>query len=450
MRIQDFRGKKTAIWGLGREGWSVLTTLRRELPDLELFVLNDSELSRDETERLEDLGVVRLFTGERLKEGLREVQVAVKSPGVSLYRPEIGLARKNGVVFTSATNIWFAERAEETTVCVTGTKGKSTTASLIAHMVGNTGRQCVLAGNVGIPILSLLDRKADVWVIELSSYQTADFNGSPSVSVLLDLFPEHLDWHGTVEQYYRDKLHLFAQTAEGWSVVNAADPITKGLSFAFNRPVYFNHRDGLHLQDGSVVNGEKRLISAEDVPLPGEHNLSNLCAALTVVRILGVPVKEAVRSLPAFTPLPHRLTSLGEREGVLYVDDSISTTPQSTIEAIRAFAGRPVTILVGGFDRGLDFSDLALFLIDHPIHAVVTLPDSGARIAEDIRRVFLGEDKALPPIIETSCLSEAVDRARDMTPPGGVILLSPASPSYGRFKNFEERGEAFRKAAGFT
>jgi UDP-N-acetylmuramoyl-L-alanine---L-glutamate ligase len=449
VRIQDFRGKKTAIWGLGREGWSVLTTLRAELPDLELTVLNDSELGRDETDRLRNLVGVRLYTGETLKERVSDFDVVIKSPGVSLYRSVIEQAREKGVVFTSSTNIWFAERAGETTVCVTGTKGKSTTSSLIAHMLGNSGNRCVLAGNVGIPIISMLRETADVWVIELSSYQAADFNGSPSVSVLLDLFPEHLDWHGSIEQYYRDKLNLFAQTVAGWSVVNATDPVTKGRSFTFNKPVYFNNADVLHVVGGWIADGGKRLVSGEQIPLPGNHNLSNLCAALTVARLLGASIENALETLKTFTPLPHRLTWLGEKEGVFYVDDSISTTPQSTIEAIKAFSGRPITVLLGGFDRGLDFSDLALFLVDHPACAVVTLPDSGTRIAEAIRKAFTGRGSVLPAIVEAADLPEAVVEAKRVTPLGGVILLSPASPSYGYFKNFEERGEAFIKAAGF-
>lgn len=450
MRIQDFRGRKTAIWGLGREGWSVLHTLRRELPDLPLSVLNDSELGPDERERLSRAGNVDLCTGQGLKERLFNFDVVIKSPGVSLYRPEIDEARQKGVVFTSSTNIWFAERPGETTVCVTGTKGKSTTSSLVAHMLAKLGRDCALAGNVGVPIISMVDQAADIWVFELSSYQTADFKGSPTVSVLLDLYPEHLDWHEGVDRYYRDKLHLFTETTEGWSVVNRTDPVAQGIPFTFNRPVYFNGSDGLHTSDGWVLNGAKRLVSSKNVPLLGEHNLSNLCAALTVVGLLGGSLEEAVKTLATFTPLPHRLTPIGVKKDILYVDDSISTTPQSTIEAIKTFSGRSVTILLGGFDRGLDFSHLALFLTEHPVNAVITLPESGARIAEAIQKVFAAKDKVLPPIVEASDLTQAVGEARNITPSGGVILLSPASPSYGRFKNFEERGEAFKKAAGFA
>lgn len=447
--IQDFSGTKTAIWGLGREGWSVLTALRAELPDLELAILNDTDLGDEDLDRLKDLVGIRLHTGEELKGQLLDFDIVIKSPGVSLHRPEIRLARENGVVFTSSTNIWFAERADQLTVCVTGTKGKSTTSSLIAHMLGNTDHSCVLAGNVGIPIISMLRQTADIWVIELSSYQTADFNGSPSISILLDLFPEHLDWHGSVEQYYRDKLHLFAQTSTGWCVVNGTDPVTQGLHLTLDRAVWFNNGEGLHVADGWIMDGGERLVPREQIRLPGDHNLSNICAALTATRLLGVPIGEALQALETFTPLPHRLTQVGEKNGVLYVDDSISTTPQSTIEAIKAYAGRPVTVLLGGFDRGLDFTDLALFLVDHPLCAVVALPDNGKRIVEAIRQTFADNNAAIPTIVEAGDLAEAVSEAKNLTPPGGVILLSPASPSYGHFRNFEERGEAFVDAAGF-
>lgn len=449
MLIQDFKGKKTAIWGLGKEGWAVLTVLRSKLPGLDLAVLNDSDLGDVERERLRALGDVCLHTGERVKERLFNSDVVIKSPGVSLYRPEILQAKEKGVRFTSSTNIWFAERADQKTVCVTGTKGKSTTSSLIAHMVAKTGSRCVLAGNVGVPIISMLGESADAWVIELSSYQAADFTGRPSISVLLDLFPEHLDWHGSVERYYRDKLRLLLHNPQGWSVINAADPVTGSLNLALGRTVRFNNHKGLSITDGWIMDGEKRLLSGERIPLLGNHNLSNLCAALTVVRLLGISIEKAIQTLDTFTPLPHRLTRLGEKNGVLYVDDSISTTPQSTIEAIKAFPSRAVTVLLGGFDRGLDFSDLGLFLVDHPVYAVVTLPDSGERIAAAIREAFAGKGNLLPTIIEAASLHDAVAAAKGVTPPGGVILLSPASPSYGNFRNFEERGEVFRRAAGF-
>lgn len=447
--IQDFKGKKTAIWGLGREGWSTLAALRAEVPDLELAILNDTKPGENDTDRLRGWGNIPLYAGEGAKGRLCDFDIVIKSPGVSLYRPEIGQAKEKGVFFTSSTNLWFAERADQTTVCVTGTKGKSTTSSLIAHLVGATGRQCVVAGNIGVPIISMLRGAADVWVIEISSYQAADFNGSPSISLLLDLFPEHLDWHGSVEQYYRDKLRLLAQTSTGRCVINAADPVTQSLHPVFDKTITFNDNEGLHVEDGWIVDGGERLLPREAIRLPGDHNLSNICAALTVVRLLGLPIEQALPALETFTPLAHRLTQVGEKKGVLYVDDSISTTPQSTIEAIKAYPGRPITVLVGGFDRGLDFSDLALFLVRHPVCAVVALPDSGKRIVETLRQTFAGKDSLMPAIIEAGDLAEAVAEAETVTPPGGVILLSPASPSYGYFRDFEERGEAFIKAAGF-
>jgi UDP-N-acetylmuramoylalanine--D-glutamate ligase len=201
--------------------------------------------------------------------------------------------------------------------------------------------------------------------------------------------------------------------------------------------------------DGWIFDGGERIVPREAIRLPGDHNLSNICAALTVVRLLGLPIEQVLPALDTFVPLAHRLTEVGEKNGVLYVDDSISTTPQSTIEAIKAYPGRPITVLVGGFDRGLDFTALALFLADHPVHAVVALPDSGSRVVAALRQTFAGRDYLMPTTVEAGDLAEAVADAEAMTPAGGVILLSPASPSYGYFRDFEERGEAFIKAAGF-
>ncbi|HAR95818.1 MAG TPA: UDP-N-acetylmuramoyl-L-alanine--D-glutamate ligase, partial [Deltaproteobacteria bacterium] len=294
MLIRDFSGKRTAIWGLGREGWSTLTALRTELPSLQLAVLNDTKPGEDDTDRLRGFGNIPLFTGEQVRERLLDFDVVIKSPGVSLYRREIGQAREKGVLFSSSTNIWFAERADQTTVCITGTKGKSTTSSLIAHILSNAGRHCVLAGNIGVPVVSMLHGSADVWVIEMSSYQAADFKGSPSISLLLDLFPEHLDWHGSVDQYYRDKLRVLAQTARGRCVINAADPVTQGFRPVLEGSVTFNDSEGLHVEDGWIVDGGERLLPRERIGLPGDHNLSNICAALTVVRLLGLPIEQAL------------------------------------------------------------------------------------------------------------------------------------------------------------
>ena len=446
MRLADLAERRVGLWGLGREGWSTLRAIRRLMPELDVTVLDDAPLADETAEALAADAHVRVVTGRgQVAAGLLELDVVVKSPGISLYRDEVAEARRRGVEITSATRLWFASHAEARTVCVTGTKGKSTTASLVAHLLRSSGLAVELRGNVGRTLLDPPTGAVDVWVVELSSYQTADLAVDPEVAVLLNLFPEHLDWHGEVETYFRDKVNLLAHQQKGRAVVNRTDPMIEGFTASFHDPVWFNDRSGFHVEDGMIREGDRRVMDAETVALPGVHNRSNVCAALAAVRALEPEVDPAslADAVASFRGLPHRLEPLGEKDGVLYVDDSISTTPQSAMAAIAAFAGRPVTVLLGGYDRGLDYGELARYVASGSVGWVVTLPPSGTRIAEAIR-----EQKGGPVVIEAEDLDEAVAAARRSTPPGGVVLLSPAAPSYGAFRNFEERGEAFAAAAG--
>jgi len=187
------------------------------------------------------------------------------------------------------------------------------------------------------------------------------------------------------------------------------------------------------------------LIPVSELALVGRHNHENACAALAATELLGHDATAVAPALAGFRGLPHRLFPVGERDGVLYVDDSISTTPQSAMAAIRTFAPRPTTVLLGGYDRGLDYCELARLLAYEGVEAVATLPPSGRRIAAELRAI----GAARPEVFEAADLVEAVEWARRRTPTGGVVLLSPAAPSYGAFRNFEERGEAFARAAGF-
>lgn len=445
--LAELEGRRVALWGLGREGRATLRALRRTLPELPLTVLDDEPLAPENAAALAADGHLRVVTGhDAVASSLCGFDVVIKSPGISLYRPEIREATRHGVVVTSSTRLWFAEHADERTVCVTGTKGKSTTASLVAHLLRAAGVTAELRGNVGRPLLDPADEPPEVWVIELSSYQTADLEADPSVAVLLNLYPEHLDWHGGVETYYRDKLNLFAYQRRGLAVANRADPATARFAERFENAAWFNDPRGFHVGGEHVRRGARRVMPVARIALAGAHNRSNVCAALASVEALAPDVDPAslAAAVASFRGLPHRLEALGERDGVLFVDDSISTIPESAMAAVRAFADRPVTVLLGGHDRDLSYDELARFVAARPVHAVVTLPPSGARIAAAVRA--RGGGVAL---IEAGDLEEAVAAARRVTPAGGVVLLSPAAPSYGAFRDFEERGDAFARAAGF-
>lgn len=454
MRIQDLRDKKVAIWGLGSEGWATLKTLRKKFPANVITVLNDAKLSSEMEMILSQDPFLKLVSGENISKALENIDVVIKSPGVSGYKKEILEAKEKGVFFTSATKLWFAGHPNDTTVCVTGSKGKSTTSSLITHLLRNAGKTVTLGGNIGTPMLDMMEvePKPDVWVMELSSYQISDFDASPKVALLLNLFPEHLDWHQGLENYYKDKTNLFTnQNDNCFAVINKLDENTSDFLKIENlkNPTHFNSEDGFHVKDNNIYYKDKMIFEGKNMSIPGAHNLSNACAALTVLDILGINYSKCIHALSTFKGLPHRLYPCGKINNILYVDDSISTTPQSAIAAMETHKDKKITILLGGFDRGLDFKVLADYVVDKNIHSVITMPDNGTRIAEEIRNKMSTSPNCTTKLIESDGLEDAIKKAKEITEENGVILLSPGSPSYGRFKNFAERGDAFARLSGF-
>lgn len=429
---------RVAIWGLGREGRAAIRFLRAQHPNLPLLLLDDAGDAQAPTGFD---GIDCAFGAEPIVRALGNVDVLVKSPGVSLYRHEIETARNNGVEITSLLNLWFAERIGVTTICVTGTKGKSTTASLIAHLLGKLGRRAALVGNIGVPITEIDPAVADYAVIEVSSYQAADFDSTCDLAVLTSLFPEHIDWHHTLDAYYRDKLNLLRHSR--CAIVNrqASPAIVLGDRF-------FNDGSGLHSRGIDLFDGSARIGEVRNHYLARPHNISNLCAALTVAKVLGIDPTAALEATGDFRALPHREQELGEIGGVLFVDDSISTAPESTLAALSVYAARDITVILGGHDRGIDYGKLVAALAAGAAKAVICLGISGERIFSGLRRQAKERPATFPAAYCAQSMADAVARARQVTPAGGVVLLSPAAPSYGYYRDFAERGRDFAAKIG--
>jgi UDP-N-acetylmuramoylalanine--D-glutamate ligase len=440
MRAAELGSARVAIWGLGREGRAAIGFLRARHPSLPLLLLDEAEDAQAPAgfDRIECA-----FGAERIATALDHVDVLVKSPGVSLYRSEIETARGNGVEVTSLLNLWFAERVDVTTICVTGTKGKSTTASLIAHMLGKLGRRGALVGNIGVPITEIDWASADYAVIEVSSYQAADFDATCDVAVLTSLFPEHIDWHRTLDAYYRDKLNLLRHSR--CAIVNrdarsAAD---------FGR-CFFNDENAVHSRGANIFEGPGRIGEVRNRYLARPHNTSNLCAALTVAKVLDIGLTAALDAACDFQALPHRQQELGEIGGVLFVDDSISTAPESTIAALSVYAGRDITVIVGGYDRGIDYGKLVATLAEGAAKGVVCLGASGERIYAGLRAAAKERPGSVATAYRAHFMEDAVAHAKEMTSAGGVVLLSPAAPSYGYYRDFAERGRDFAAKSGLA
>ena len=441
--IAALADKRVAIWGFGREGRAAITALRERLPQQSLTLF----CSAAETAAAHAFdAALDVRADDPDASALAAFDVVIKSPGISAYKPALMAAAKQGTRFTSGTALWFGEHGLGTgtqaqVIAVTGTKGKSTTSAMIAHLARALGLRTALAGNIGMPLLELLDQSADLWVIELSSFQTSEA-GSLELGVVTSLYEEHLDWHGSRERYVSDKLKL-AQVAQQL-LVNALQPALLEHTEDHPHRLPFGKPEGWHVADGFIRRGTRDVFPIAQLVAPGLHNALNACAALAALAAVGMDALAAAPALASFRPLPHRLQSLGEHDGRQWINDSISTMPQATLAALESLPGRQVTVLVGGHDRGLDWSDFIEAVAENPPWAIVCSGANGPRIAAALQEAEVATEIALVDGLDT-----AIELARKLTPQGGCVLLSPGAPSFDQFRDYAERGRHFAELAGF-
>jgi len=453
--IAGLGDRRVALWGWGGEGRAAYHALRKRLPHLPLTLFCSPGEAADALALSDDLLTIEHdASGERLA----CFELIVKSPGISPYTAEAQFAIERGTRMVGGTALWFGEHAADgtmaRTVCVTGTKGKSTTSALLAHLLRSAGLRTALAGNIGLPLLDLLDTPAQAWVVEVSSYQTRDVAAAgarPQVAIITNVFPEHLDWHGSQARYVADKLALVTDAAPRVAVLNAADPLLAELVLAHSEMRWYGDARGWHLREDMLYRGNVQVMDTAALPLPGRHNRSNLCAALTALEALDLDAVALAAHAATFQPLPHRLQPVGVRDGILYVNDSISTTPHATLAALEVYRGRPVAVLVGGHDRGVPWDEFANAVRKAPPAGIVTMGhgvpgQNGPRIQAVLEPAAAGPRFKLAAAGD---LAEAMDKARAMLPGDGVILLSPGAPSFGQYRDYVARGRHFAQLAGF-
>ena len=452
MRFSELDGARVGVWGAGREIASFADQLARRLPSARIAVaVFDGTPPEHVRDTLKSPSARILAVdgdgGDEVVAALAACDVVVRSPGVSIHRPEMRALREAGTPVTTATALWLAERGGEGVIGVTGTKGKSTTAALACHLARAAGRTAALAGNIGVPALDLLDGEAvDVTVLELSSYHIADLDTGPEVALVTNLFREHTDWHGSEESYRADKLRLLGLPGVRKAAINARDErlarAIAELAPADTQTLLFGVPERWDVSAEAILSKGEPVARLDQLPLRGEHNALNLCGALTALEALGIVPPQLPASLHGFQPLAHRLETVAESDGVLWVNDSISTTPESTLAALASFPGREVVVIAGGQDRGQDYAELGRALAETGA-TVIGVPSTGARV------VAAAADAGVPSshAIEAADMGEAVALTRTLARPGSVILLSPAAPSYDNYRDFEERGERFRTLA---
>ncbi|MCW2534894.1 MAG: murD [Modestobacter sp.] len=413
----DLAGLRVAVWGLGVEGRANL----RKLDALGVPVVARVD------DRPADDGV--LATAEGGLDALAGCDIVIKSPGISRYREDLQALEAGGVPVVGGLGLWLAGADRDRVVCITGTKGKSTTTAIAGHLAAGLGQTALTGGNFGIaPWDPEAPQDVDWWVIETSSYQATDVAVGPAVVAVTSLSQDHLDWHRGPEGYFRDKLSLCR--APGVRAVVAEDGAAlRARSADLGPAVRWIGADG----DVSWTAG---------LGLLGDHNVRNALVARAALVELGVPGADDDDRIAAaaegFAGLGSRLRKVGRVGGVDFVDDSLSTNVLPTLAAVDAFRGRRVALLVGGHDRGIDYAPLADGLAGRDGLAVFCMPDSGPRIAAALRDGAPDLD-----VRECAGLHEATRAGFAWADGDGVVLLSPAAPSFGQYRDYADRSADF-------
>lgn len=441
--LEYLENKKILILGVGLEGKSTYNFLRRYFPDKKLFIADmDVNLLERYPEFLEDINL-EISMGAQYLNGIDEYDIIIKTPGISFKAIDISNFENK---ITNQLEL-FLKFIDCITIGVTGTKGKSTTSSLIYQILKDQGKDSFLIGNIGDPIFNNIEniQKNSFVVIELSSHELQFVKHSPHIAILLNIYEEHLDFYKSFEEYANSKFNIAKyQNQNDYFIYNYDNKIMKKFNYRINDyAVTLNSRidknNVIYIQNDKIFYNDEFIMNInEKMNLKGMHNINNIMFAFGVCIILKLDLNKAVRSVSSFMPLEHRLEYAGKYNEIEYFNDSIATIPEATINDIKALE-KVNTLIVGGKDRGVNLNDLIVFLSKSNIENIICLPKTGEYIYSALKEIC---DKNLYTV---SNMNEAVDIAKKVTKKNTICLLSPAASSYGYFKNFRERGEIFKK-----
>ena len=383
--------------------------------------------------------------GEFYLQRLQRFDLIVRSP--SIHPRDIVAVNEPAILskVTTVTNEFLKVSPSRNIIAVTGTKGKGTTSTLIAKMLGADDRRVHLGGNIGIPPLDLLknDIQHDDWVVlELANFQLIDLQHSPHIAVVLMVVPEHLDWHADTDEYYSAKTQLFRyQTSDDIAIYNDLNQTSKRIaSTSKGWKVPYMAFPGGAVVDGNIVIDDQVVCATSELKLLGKHNWENVCAAVTAVWKVTQNIAALRTVLSSFTGLEHRLELVREVDGVRYYDDSFGTTPETAIVAIQAFE-QPKVVILGGSDKGASYDQLAEVVASGTVRSVVLVGEQGDHIRSALERA--GFETTTPG---GDSMTEIVTAARAVAQPGDIVLLSTACASFDMFQNYQDRGEQFKAA----
>lgn len=430
MKINSLEKKKVLILGIGREGADSFAFLRKKFPKKKLFVADKKKFEEMDlkTRKLLNDKNVELFLGDDYLKSLKGFDIILKSPGISLSSIKKYLSKKTKV--TGQTELFF-DNCPAMIIGVTGTKGKSTTSSLIHSVLKEAGFKAYLVGNIETPSLSFLltAKKNDIFIYELSSHQLQNLKASPHIAVFLNIYPEHLDYYKNFKEYFLAKTNIVNyQKKSDYFIFNSRIKEINDLAKkAKSVKIEINPNDFT-----KFLNDNQGFLEMTHV--------DNLIAVLNVAKILGVKDEKIVKAFKRFKRPEHRLEFVGEKKGIRFYDDSIATIPEATIFALDSLGYDVETLIVGGFDRGIKFDKLADRIIKSNVKNLILFPVSGEKILKEIEK-----RKGKLRHFSFDDMERAIKKCFEVTPSGKICLLSPASPSFGIFRDYKERGDLFKK-----
>ena len=420
--IEFYKDKKVLIMGFGREGVSTYNFIRKYLPEKHLGIADMKEIALDDEN-------VTLHTGADYMSAMKDYDIVMKTPGISVRSVEI----PQGVTLTCQTDL-FLKYAPCMKVGITGTKGKTTTSTLIYEVIAASGRDTCLIGNIGVPVFDVLDAsEGKIAVIEMSSHQLEFTRTSPHIAVLTNVYPEHLDHYNGFEGYVGAKLNIMNhQTEEDYLIFNPDQDLTGIVDFDKVRSTKF-------AVSGKQDDGFLCSLTALNDRLLGVHTHQDIFFAAKVAEILGISRDAVKKGVENFKGIPHRLEPVGEFRGIKFFNDSIATIPHAVECGVEAI-GNVDTLIFGGLDRGIGYDEFEKYLMSCPVSNLIGMPETGHNIIDNLRAA--GCTKKM---VKAEDMEHAVKAAFELTEKGKSCLLSPAASSYNVYKNFEYKGNHYKE-----
>lgn len=432
-KIYEFLNNKSIlILGFGKEGKSTYNLIREKYKDINIGIADMKEIT--------DLDVVNdknitFHIGENYLDACYNYDVIIKGPGVIIkdYLPD-DIKHK----ITCQTDL-FVRYCPCKMIGITGTKGKSTTSSLMYHILKNIGKKTILMGNIGVPVFDTIDSLDNdtICVMELGCHQLEYMKSSPNISVILNIYEEHLDHYVDFNHYVNAKKNIYKYQSKEDYILLGDSPLLKD-EYINSNVLYENINFKIN-DDNLII--EDVLIPISDIKtkLVGKHNLYNILVCLTIIKILGFNLKESIKTISSFNGLPHRMEYVGKYKDITFYDDSIATSCESVIFAIEALKNVD-TVIIGGMERNIDYEELVGYLDKSMVNNILLLPDTNNRIKTIFDSIGSNKNTVLVDDME-----DAVEKAYKFTKKGKICLLSPAAASYNMYKNFEQRGEHFKQ-----